>query len=143
MNLGKMLAILKSKRKTIIIYVNNYVVINKNIKRVVNDLCILNGSSLEGRVEYSRKKLSKKYKVPIVINNDLILLELSSWRKDCVLLVADKIKEYKNVGKYLKIRLDNDYLIYVKISKYKLERLLLDYIKIINELKSENNANFV
>ena len=144
LDINNIIAIIKEKRKSIIIFVDNIVVINKNIKKIIDELCILNGSSLEGRIKYAQNVIKKAYKVPIVICDNCVLLQLESWKKDSMIcLNACKILNYKVTNNNMLIRCVCNYIFKIDISKSRLERMLINYIKLNNQIKWQENANFV
>jgi len=133
---NKSIAIIKKKGKTIIFDVDKCRVINKNIKVVLDNNCSFYGSSLEGRKKSAKKLLNLHYKAPIVVTNNIILIQLNSIRnEDCIFLVLNKIVDYKVDEKFLKILCINKYEIKAKISKNSFERLLINAIKLNNQLK--------
>ena len=138
----KTIAILKNGKKTIIIDVDNVRVINKNIKKVIENNCLINGSTLEGRKNAINSLIKVYYKQPILINNDIILIQISSLKnKKCLLIVLNKIFYYENMLKNLKIKCANNYIFYVKISKRKFENLVLNGLRLNNIIKSKKNSN--
>ena len=105
------IAVLKQKNKTIIFDVENIRVINKNIKRVIRDNCLLYGSTSDGRIKSAKNLINSHYKLPIIINSNIILIGLNSIRKDtCLFLVLNKIINYKYINDYLKIKCNGNYI---------------------------------
>ena len=91
------IAVLKHNLQTIIYDVENIKVINKNIKKVLDENCNFYGSSLVGRKKYSQKYLQINYKVPLIISefNNIILIQINALRdNECLFIVLDKIKDY-------------------------------------------------
>lgn len=68
----KTLAIIKENTLTRIIEVDNSLVINKNILKIIDSSCRYYGSSYKGRIEGSKNILKNKYKLPILINDNLL-----------------------------------------------------------------------
>ena len=139
-------AILKKDKKTIIYDVENYRVINKNIKTVLNLNCNFYGSTLIGRKKSAENILDIKYKVPIVLDetSDITLLQLSSLRKDeTILLVLNKIVSYHEVLNKLVIKCINNQEFEVNISKNCFEKLLLNSFKLNNVLKWRKSVNLL
>ena len=139
-------AILKKDKKTIIYDVENYRVINKNIKTVLNLNCNFYGSTLIGRKKSAENILDIKYKVPIVLDeaSDITLLQLSSLRKDeTILLVLNKIVSYHEVFDKLVIKCINNQEFEVNISKNCFEKLLLNSFKLNNVLKWRKSVNLL
>ena len=139
-------AILKKDKQTIIYDVENYRVINKNIKTVLNLNCNFYGSTLIGRKKSAENILDIKYKVPIVLDetSDITLLQLSSLRKDeTILLVLNKIVSYHEVLNKLVIKCINNQEFEVNISKNCFEKLLLNSFKLNNVLKWRKSVNLL
>ncbi len=139
-------AILKKDKQTIIYDVENYRVINKNIKTVLNLNCNFYGSTLIGRKKSAENILDIKYKVPIVLDeaSDITLLQLSSLRKDeTILLVLNKIVSYQEMMDKLIIKCINSQVFEVNISKNCFEKLLLNSFKLNNVLKWRKSVNLL
>lgn len=137
-------AVLKKKNKTIIYDVDNVRVINKNIKRILEYNCNFYGSSLNGRKKCAEKLLNIHYKIPIIIDNNIILLQLSGIKNDeCLFLILNKIIDYKYLNNNLSIFCVNNHLFNCVISKNSFEKILINSIKLNNILKWRKNANFV
>lgn len=137
-------AILKKNNKTIIFDVEKTRVINKNINKVLENNCNFYGSSLTGRKNCAKNILNIHYKVPIIIENNIILLQLNSIKEyECLFIVLNKIVDYKNFEKSLKIICVNNYVFINKISRYSFEKILINSIKLNNILKWRKSTNFV
>lgn len=54
--------------------------INKGIRWYLNDLCIKNLSTLDGRIDAVKKKYNIKHKVPIFVDSKCILFSTGSMR---------------------------------------------------------------
>jgi len=138
------IAILKNKNKTIIIDVDNIRVINKNIKFIIECNCLINGSNLNGRKEFIKKLLNIHYKIPIIINYNIILLQINSIKNNnSLFIILNKIKDYKEINNNLNILCVNNYVFSNNISKNSFEKLIINGIKINNIIKYEKNVNFV
>ena len=141
------IALLKKENKTVCYDVENSIVINKNIKRILASNCLFHGSTLSGRIESVKNILKIQYKVPIIISvaENIIFIQINSLRdKECLLIVANKIIDYEEVEKnHLRIKCLNNNVFDVNISKYSFERMLINIIKLNNYLKWLNTANFV
>ena len=106
---NKTIALQKKEKQTIIYNVDNFIVINKSLIKVLNENCLLNGCSFEGRQKSAKKILNKSYKLPLIISNNITLLQLNSLRDDgCLLLVLNKIIDYEEKKKLLKITCINN-----------------------------------
>ena len=138
------IAVLKSKKKTVIIDVDNIRVINKNINKIINNNCLLYGSSLNGRKEYARVILNKTYKLPIFINDNIMLLQINSIRdKNCLFIVLNKFINYKIINNNLLIELANYNYLLSNLSANSFEKIIINGIKINNKIKSKKITNFV
>ena len=136
-------ALRKDENKTIIYNVDNCLVINKNLKNILNTNCLYYGSDLNGRRRSAQRLLNMKYKVPIIISdiNNYILISIGSLRdNNCLLIMLNKIIEKDN---YLKIICAFNQEFVVNISKYSFEKLLINAIKLNNLLKWRKNVNNV
>lgn len=140
------IAILKYENKTIIYDVENIRVINKNILSILNLNCNFYGSSLNGRKKSIKSILNIKYKIPILIDedNNIILIQTNSLRKrNCLLLVVDKIIDYEEINNKLKITCANKHIFEIKLSINSFEKMLINSLKINNILKARKTLNFV
>lgn len=141
---NKTIAVLKKNNKTILYDVDNIRIINKNIKKVLDENCSFYGSSMVGRKKSAKTLLNVHYKVPIIIKEDVILLQVNNIRdKECLFLVLSKIVDYKFESQKLKILCINNQIFWLNISKNSFEKMLINSIKLNNILKWQKNANFV
>lgn len=141
---NKTVAILKKKNKTVIYDVEKVRVINKNINKVLEDNCNFYGSSLSGRKKSAKNILNIKYKAPLIITNNVILLQINNIRnEECLFLVLNKIIDYKYEGENLKILCVNKLIFKLNISKSSFEKMLIKAIKLDNILKWKKSLNFV
>ena len=141
---NKTIAILKNKNKTIIFDVEKTRIINKNIKKVLDYNCNFYGSSLNGRKKCAKNLLNIHYKIPIIIDKNIILIQLNALRSDeCLFIVLNKIIDYKYINKKLKILCINSQIFNTNISKQSFEKMIINSIKLENNLKWRKNLNFV
>jgi len=141
---NKTIAILKKANQTIIFDVEKTRVINKNVKKILDYNCNFYGSSFIGRKKSAAKILNIHYKIPIVIEKNIILLQLNGIKdNECLFIVLNKIIDYKYINNNLKILCINRQIFNSKISKYSFEKMLINSIKLSNILKWRKNANFV
>jgi len=141
---NKTVAILKKNNQTIIFDVENTRVINKNIKKVLDYNCNFYGSTFSGRKKSAEKLLNIHYKIPLIIDKNIILLQLNGIKDDeCLFVVLNKIIDYKYLNKNLKIFCINSQIFNNKISKNSFEKMLINSIKLNNILKWRKNTNFV
>lgn len=134
------IAVLKQEKKTIIYNVENFVVFNKSIKKILDENCMLHGSNLSGRIKSVQKILNVKYRVPILISEkeNIILLPMNNMRdKECLYIVANKIIDYTENENYLEIKCINNQIFKTKISKYSFEKMIINVMKLNNYLKWE------
>ncbi len=142
----KTVAICKDNNKIKIINVDNTIVFNINIKKLLNNNCLIYGSNLEGRRKYAQNILNIKYKIPIIISEEkkIILLQIYGLRdEDCLFIVGNKILNYKIKDNLLNIKCVNNIIFNVKISKYSFEKILINYLKLFNQLNYQNSANLL
>ena len=141
---NKTIAILKKNNMTILYDVDNIRVINKNIKKVLDENCSFYGSSMLGRQKSAKNLLNIHYKVPIIIKEDIILMQINNIRdKECYFLVLNKIVDYKYENQKLKISCINNRVFFLNLSRNSFEKMLINSIKLNNILKWQKNANFV
>lgn len=127
------IAILKIGKKTKIIDVDNIRVINKGIKKLINDNCLLYGSNLKGRLDAIKKNTDIKYIVPIYVKKEIILIPIISFRKDDTMyLVLNKINHYYEKNGVLTVKCKSDKLFFLSMSKRKFENRLLSGIIVQN-----------
>lgn len=137
-------ALLKKKNKTIIYDVNKIRVINKNIKNILDYNCNYYGSSFLGRKKCAEKILKIHYKIPLVINKNIILLQLNGLKsEECYFIVYNKIINYKYIDNNLKIICINNREFYNKISINSFEKMLINSLKLNNTLNWRKTTNFV
>ena len=142
----KTIAILKKGHQTIIYDVENYKVINKNIKKVLEDNCLFYGSNMKGRQKSASKILKVKYKIPLVISeqDNIILIQIDAFRSDCCLfLVANKIIDYQENNKKVNVKCINNNNFSLNISKYCFDKMLINSLKLNNYLNWLKSVNYV
>ena len=141
---NKTVAILKKGNKTIVFDVEKTRIINKSIKKILDYNCNFYGSTLIGRKKCAQKLLNIHYKIPIIIDKNMILLQLNGIKNDeCLFISLNKIINYSYVNKNLKIFCINGQILNTKISKNSFEKMLINSIKLNNILKWQKNVNFV
>lgn len=136
---NKTIALLKKNNKTIIFNVENEVVINKNIKSIIENNCLLYGSNMKGRLVYAKNILKKTYKLPIFINKNIILLPLNSLRnEESLIIILNKIIDYKYKNNILYIKCLNNKIFSCNLSKNSFENLIINGVKLNNNLNIKN-----
>lgn len=139
-----LIAVIKNNKKTIIIDVNNIRVINKNIRYILNHNSLFYGSTIEGRKKYIKNNLKKSYKLPYIINKNIILLSIGNIRNNNYLLInLNKIIDYKCINKNVLVRCVNNYIFNTNISKISFENNFINSFKIYNQIKWQKSNNFV
>lgn len=92
-------ALYKYKDQTIVIENNKKLLIKAKLLTIIDNSCKHYGSSLTGRITSSSFILNCKYKIPIIIDNNLnmIFIATNSIRKsECIFINIFKIKEVNN-----------------------------------------------
>lgn len=86
---------------------------------IIQENCIKNGSSLEGRLESVRRILNSRTKLPIPVIPEygvFMVPTMSARNEHCVWFSYYHIKHYKKKGKMTRVKLSNDIGLYVKVS---------------------------
>ena len=125
---------LKKEGNNLIIREDNKLLnINSNILKVLDNSCILYGSSYKGRRDYVNTMLNYKYKNPIYINDDLIFFLIGNFRSnEFILINVDKVLVInKNINNIV-IKLINDIEINIDISINSLYNLIIKCILLKN-----------
>lgn len=136
-------AILKRKRRTKIIYVDNSQVFNIGIKNLLEKNCNYYDTSLEVIKKKVKIILNIQYKVPIIIG-DNVLIQLNSLKCDeAIFIMLDKIINYQYYDKILHIYCVNNNEFKVKISLNQFEKILVKAIKLNNILKYQKVTNLL
>lgn len=133
---NKTVAILKKGKKTIIYDVENVRVINKSIIKILEQNCNFYGSSFRGRQQCCQKTLKIHYKVPIIMTNNIILLQLNSLKsEECLFIILNKVMDYKFIDKKLLIKCVNNYQFINKISSHSFEKMIILGTRLENIIK--------
>ncbi|MFI3284976.1 MAG: competence protein ComK, partial [Erysipelotrichaceae bacterium] len=80
---------------------NESKIIHDSLVKILNQLCLQYGSTLDGRISFFKYWIKVHQKVPIVvsINHGLILMPLYSiHQKECILLNYTMIKKYRSIN---------------------------------------------
>lgn len=134
----KTICLIKNYNKTIIIDVDNIRVINKNINKIIELNCLLYGANFNNKKDNKKLLIDVKYKIPIYLSKNICLIKLNSLRnKSSVIILLDKIINYKSINNKLIIKCVNNYNFIVKLTKNKIEKLIINALKINNYLNSE------
>lgn len=77
--------------------------INITLKKYLNSICILDGSTLNGRIQFSKNVL-KCNLVPIYINDDIILSQTASMRVyEVIIFNALELEKYHVIGSSIQL----------------------------------------
>lgn len=122
----KTLAIIKENTLTRIIEVDNSLVINKNILKIIDSSCRYYGSSYKGRIEGSKNILKNKYKLPILINDNLLFFPLNDNINNNLLFLNYKmLQNYQKNGNKLILIFANNIMLTINCSDNKLKNSLV------------------
>lgn len=90
--------------------INNEMILNENIIKVLNNSCIYYGSSLKGRILGAKSLIKSKYKLPLIISekNNLFFINIKDKNGYEYWLNFQYIKDYKYVDNLLKIFFEYD-----------------------------------
>lgn len=89
----------KNNRSTDIVYLNSNKTINKTIEKLLNELCLENLSTLNGRINAVKERYNIHKFIPIYISNELILLPI--YPKDYYTQIYLNINLVKNIQQEL------------------------------------------
>jgi len=143
---NKTIALLKENNKTIIYDVDNKLVFNTHINKIIKYNCNYYGASLKGRKKSAKEILNIKYKIPIVLDemNNIAIIQLSSPRnKECLFISVNSVIDYRKCDNFLEIICLNNQIFKVNISKYNFEKMLLKTIRLNNILKYRKSTKFL
>lgn len=77
------------------------IVIETSINQALNKLCLMSCSTLQGRIDASKLILHTKSKVPIYINQQIVLIPTMSYRNfDCVFFNLYNILHIKKASQH-------------------------------------------
>lgn len=108
-----------NKRSCKIIENNKTYVVNKSVKKIMEDSCEYFGSSLEGRQRGTTKLTGITHKVPIIVeeSKEIIFFPTSSPRlEDCSWISLNNILRYFQEENYLIVEFKNKIRIKLDIS---------------------------
>ncbi len=90
--------------------INNEMILNENIIKVLNNSCIYYGSSLKGRILGAKSLIKSKYKLPLIISekNNLFFINIKDKNGYEYWLNFQYIKDYIYVDNLLKIFFEYD-----------------------------------
>lgn len=136
--------LLESKNnKTKIYEENETFIINENITDIINYNCLLNGSTLEGRQKASAFLLGNRYKPPIILNINTILIPTHSiTNNSCIWLVLNNIRNYKKYQKGTLIEFLNQKTLILKTSFNIFDNQVLKGTRLESALRGRNNKKY-
>ena len=90
--------------------INNEMILNENIIKVLNNSCIYYGSSLKGRILGAKSLIKSKYKLPLIISekNNLFFINIKDKNGYEYWLNFQYVKDYIYVDNLLKIFFEYD-----------------------------------
>ena len=109
----------KGKNETEILYLDECIILPYSSKKIVDNNCKLFGSSLNGRIESSKKWLGYDYKLPIIIDEirNLVLFPTRSIDSPKNIWFSyNTIDEYNKINNGVEITLKNGKKIYINES---------------------------
>lgn len=98
--------------------INNEMILNENIIKVLNNSCIYYGSSLKGRILGAKSLIKSKYKLPLIISekNNLFFINIKDKNGYEYWLNFQYIKDYIYVDNLLKIFFVSDKSLFINCS---------------------------
>lgn len=139
------LYISSSGRKCLVYEFDRNFEIDCSSKKLLDNNCILNGSSLSGRQIASKSYLKTNSKLPIIISEskEIIFFPTTSSRdSNCIWISYNNLKSYKKAGNYCELSFKNGEKIIVNASFFVINN---QYLKssmlnlILKKLKEEKN----
>lgn len=134
---------------------NNGVIYTKDGKIVINKLptdiiktsCLYYGSTLEGRMKFTKDVLGATYKCPIVVSetDNLIMFPTSCYKdKNCCWICFNQILNYYMLDKYkIKLIFKNNKEILIDLPIGTLEKQILRSSRLFAILNSRKQQNLV
>lgn len=134
---------------------NNGVIYTKDGKIVINKLptdiiktsCLYYGSTLEGRMKFTKDVLGVTYKCPIVVSetDNLIMFPTSCYKdKNCCWICFNQILNYYMLDKYkIKLIFKNNNEILIDLPIGTLEKQILRSSRLFAILNSRKQQNLV
>lgn len=111
---NEILAIYKKNSKTEIQTQSDTIVVSKVFQSVIEELCLLYGGSLNGKLAAFRHILHVKQKPCIYLSNDIILIPITSLKApDCILINYKHVIACKSDAQQCQIIFDNGQKIWV------------------------------
>lgn len=134
----------KDENKIIIRETNRLINTNAKITKILDNSCIVYGSSFKGRKEFVNKVLDSKYKNPIFIDNNKIFICIGSIRNnEFILINVDKIVNINKNNDYLVVKLSNDFDIMLNISLNSFYHLIIKCVLLKNIVNNNFKLKFL
>ncbi len=119
------------------IEVNDYTTtsMNTGFRNFIQQLCLKNYSTLEGRIEFSKMISGSNSKVPFFVSDDILLVPTHSFRNyKCILINLFNIQDYYRINDKIRVvfknsqKLDIDVRINTIKNQLKKANVLVEYI---------------
>lgn len=138
----------KSGDTTIVYEEEKKFTINNTLKTILNNNCVLNGSTLDGRIDAARSILNIKYRVPIIISNskdkEILLMPIFSLRSEnSIYININKIINVKKYDDFIRVYVTNNQYFDFEISLKIFENVLFNSIKLKNIINWQNKRLFL
>lgn len=134
----------KDENKIIIRETNRLINTNVKITKILDNSCIVYGSSFKGRKEFVNKVLDSKYKNPIFIDNNKIFICIGSIRNnEFILINVDKIVNINKNNNYLVVKLSNNFDIMLNISLNSFYHLIIKCVLLKNIVNNNFKLKFL
>jgi len=129
---------IKRSTEGILVTGNKKVFMSKGLKQLINDLCIRNLSTFEGRERAARVLLNRKSILPIYVNDDICLFPTESIRNyACIYINYNELLSFKEMNKdETKIIFYDLSEIFVNVSSEKIRKQLVR----VQTILAEKNA---
>ena len=134
----------KDENKIIIRETNRLINTNTKITKILDNSCIVYGSSFKGRKDFVNKVLDSKYKNPIFIDKNKIFICIGSIRNnEFILINVDKIVNINKNNDYLVVKLSNDFDIMLNISLNSFYHLIIKCVLLKNIVNNNFKLKFL
>ena len=138
------LYIKKEENKVIIREDNRLINTKLKITKILDNSCMVYGSSFKGRKDFVNKVLNSKYKNPIFIDNDKIFLCVGSIRnKEFVVINVDKIISINKNNELIVVKFSNCSEIKLNISLNSFYNLIIKCVLLKNIINNDFKLKFL
>lgn len=124
-------------KKVKVIELENEIIINNNIKKIIDNSCKFFGSSLLGRQEGTKNMINISVKAPIIIeeSKNIIFFPTKSPReKDCIWISYNNLIKYIKNNSKVTLFFKNNIIIDLDVSYYIIDNQITRCIKLEKEL---------